>query len=292
MYLEYFKLTDEPFKITPDSKYFFLSRQHEEVLEALLYGINQRKGFMAVVGGIGTGKTTVCRALVNRLDKSIDTSVILNPMLSVYELLEAINDDFGNRAAVKDTIKGQIDALNEFMLRRLRFNKNAVVIIDEAQALSIEAMEMLRLLSNLETEDKKLLQIIFLGQPELETKFKSTELKQLDQRIGIRYFLGPLDYVETCSYIIHRITMAGGGNGHLQFDQKSVRKIYEYTEGVPRRINILCDRALLTAFAEKSSLITSRIVRQAIRDIEGTANPLYNTVMSGKKRPWFNWLGR
>ncbi|MBI2091578.1 MAG: AAA family ATPase [Deltaproteobacteria bacterium] len=288
MYLEYFNFTDEPFKITPDSKYLYLSRQHEEVLQALLYGITQRKGFMAVIGDIGTGKTTISRALLNRLDKSIDTSIILNPMLSVQELLEAINDDFGNAAATRDTVKGQIDALNEFMLRRLRFNKNAIVMIDEAQHLSVESMEMLRLLSNLETEDKKLMQIIFLGQKELETKLKSPELRQLDQRIGIRYFLGPLNYTETCNYIVHRITMAGGGGGSIQLEERGLRKIFEYSKGVPRRVNMICDRSLLEAFAQRSKLVTSGIVKAAIRDIEGLSNPS-GVAFSGRKKVWEFW---
>lgn len=288
MYNDYFHFTDEPFKITPDPKFLYLSRQHEEALQSLLYGIKSRKGFMAVIGEIGTGKTTIIRALVQRLEKGIDTSVILNPMLSVHELLEAINDDFGNSSAVKDSVKGQIDALNDFMLRRLRFNKNAVVIIDEAQHLSIEAMEMLRLLSNLETEDKKLLQIIFLGQRELEAKLKLPELRQLDQRIGIRYFLGPLNLTETFSYIVHRLSIAGG-NGFVQIEEKGLKKIYDYSEGVPRRINILCDRMLLEAYALKTRTITSRIIKTSINDIEGLSNPSAAAVIS-KKKGFFRWL--
>ncbi len=288
MYLNFFHFTDEPFKITPDPKFFFLSRQHEEVLEALLYGINQRKGFMALIGDIGTGKTTVCRALLNRLDKSIDTSVILNPMLSVQELLEAINDDFGNRSVVKDTVKGQMDALYDFMIRRLRFRKNAVVIIDEAQHLSVEAMEMLRMLSNLEREDKKLMQIVFLGQRELESKLISPELRQLNQRIGIRYFLGPLSHKETYEYIIHRLNLAGGA-GFVQFEEKALARIYRYSQGVPRVINILCDRALLETFASKGRLVTAMIVEHAHDDIEGRLNPSAMSMIGGRKKAWEFW---
>lgn len=287
MYLNFFHFKEEPFNNTPDPRFLFLSRQHEEAIESILYGINNRKGFMAVIGDIGTGKTTLCRALINRLDEKIDTSVIFNPMLSVLEILKSINDDFGNANAVDDTVKGQIDALNAFLLRRLRWKKNAVVIVDEAQHLSFEAFEMLRMLSNLETENQKLLQFVFLGQPELELKLKSESLRQLNQRIAIRYLLGSLSFVETVEYIKHRLAISGG-EGYIRFDESSLKAIFEYTKGVPRVINTICDRSLLETYAERQNLVTKKIVRHAIDDIEGVANIAGAKIL--RKKGFINFL--
>ncbi len=285
MYLNFFRLKEEPFNMTPDPRFMFLSRQHEEALESLLYGIEHRKGFMAIIGGIGTGKTTICRTLINRLDDNVDTSVIFNPMLSVVELLAAINEDFGNKSGADDTVKGQLDALNKFLLRRLRWNKNAVVIIDEAQHLSFESFEMLRMLSNLETENKKLLQIIFLGQPELLEKLKSPELAQLSQRISVRYLLGALNYDETCNYVAHRLSIAGA-DASLKFEAGAMKKVFEVSGGVPRVINKLCDRTLLTAYAERKLVVDKKMVKRANLDMEGLLNP-NGADFFKKKRPWF-----
>ena len=289
MYLSFFNFKEDPFRITPDPRFLFLSRQHEEAIGSLHYGINERKGFIAVIGDVGTGKTTICRALLSKLDKNIDTSLILNPMLSVQELLEAINEDFGNRSATSDSIKGQIDALNKFLLRRLRWNKNAVVIIDEAQNLSVEALEMVRMLSNLETDNKKLLQIMLVGQPELHRKLQMPELRQLNQRISVRYFLGALNYLEASSYIAHRVSVAGGA-GFVRFDDASMRKIYDYSKGVPRLINIICDRALLTAYAERKRLIDKQVVRTSISDVEGRTNAKGFASIDGGAKKWWNWV--
>ncbi len=269
MYLNYYSFREEPFNITPDPNFYFLSSQHEAAIESLLYGIESRRGFMTLIGDVGTGKTTTCRALLNRLPNNIDTSLIFNPMLSILELLQSINDDFGNRDAVKDTVKGQIDALNKFLLRRLRWKKNAVVIIDEAQNLSVEAMEMMRLLSNLETDNKKLLQIIFIGQNELIEKLKAPDLRQLNQRIIIRCYLTPLSYADLVRYVEHRLDKASfSGQASVKFAQKSLQKIYDYCQGVPRLANLLCDRLLMEAFAEKTNLITVNMVKNAIVDLE------------------------
>src|SRR3989339_260372 len=170
MYKDFFHFNQDPFNNTPNHHLLFLSPQHEEALESMVYGIKQRKGFIAIIGDIGTGKTTLCRSLLQRIQNHVNTAVIFNPMLSVPELLLAINDDFGLKSSTDRSIKSQIDALNRFLLTRLKQNQNAVVIIDEAQHLTTEAFEMLRMLSNLETEDKKLLQITFVGQRELEDK--------------------------------------------------------------------------------------------------------------------------
>ncbi|MFH1874374.1 MAG: AAA family ATPase [Pseudomonadota bacterium] len=288
MYLNYYNFREEPFNITPDPKFYFLSNQHEAAIESLLYGIESRRGFMTLIGDVGTGKTTTCRTLLNRLPKNVDTSLIFNPMLSILELLQSINDDFDNKDAVKDTVKGQIDALNNFLLRRLRWGKNAVVIIDEAQNLSIEAMEMMRLLSNLETDNKKLLQIIFIGQNELIPKLSAPDLRQLNQRIIIRCRLTPLAYPDLVRYVEHRLQVASfNGQATVKFAQKALLKIYEYCQGTPRLANLLCDRLLMEGFAEKTNLVNVEMVKNAILDLEQPLS-LAGAVMK-KKESWQIW---
>lgn len=283
MYLDYYNFRQEPFSLTPDPKFYFLSRKHEEAIETLLFGINNRKGFMTLVGDIGTGKTTTCRTLIDRLDKNTDVSMIFNPMLSILELLESINDDFGNKDAVGDSVKLQLDALNSFLLRRLRWNKNALVIIDEAQNLSVEALEMLRLLSNLETEEKKLLQILFIGQLELVKKLDSPELRQLNQRMIIKCQLTPLNYTETCQYVIHRIQIAAFSNlPKVKFEERALKRMFDYTRGVPRLINILSDRVLMEAFSRRGMVVDESMARQAVSDLEGG----FDTSAIGRIRPW------
>lgn len=267
MYLHFFHLKEEPFNMTPDPRFLFLSHQHEAAIEALVYGIEGRKGFLMLTGEIGTGKTTICRALINRLNTSIELSVILNPLLSVTGLLKAINRDFGNEVK-GETSEEQLNELNRFLLERQREGRNAVVLIDEAQNLSIEALEMTRLLSNLETDKEKLVQIILVGQPELERTLSSHRLRQLDQRIDIRQHLKSLDYKEMREYVFHRLLLAGGEGG-LDFEPRALKKLYEQSEGYPRLINILCDRALLAAYAQRTRTITKGIMKEAIRDVNG-----------------------
>ena len=289
MYLKFFDFSEEPFSITPNPRFLFLSKSHEEAIEALLYGITQRKGFISLSGDVGTGKTTICRTVLSKLNGSIDTSLILNPMLSVQELLEAINDDFGNHSAPNDTIKKQLDALNRFLLERLKNKKNAVVFVDEAQNLSIEALEMVRMLSNLETEDQKLLQIVLIGQPEMDKMLKKRELRQLDQRISIRCNLRPLSYHEMCRYVLHRIYVAGGG-GNVQFEEKALKNIYNFTTGIPRLVNITCDRALLQAFALKDRFISENVMKKAISEVGGPDNELYDSGIKSVGKRIYRWL--
>ena len=272
MYKDFFHFNQDPFNNTPNHHLLFLSLQHEEALESMVYGIKQRKGFIAIIGDIGTGKTTLCRSLLQRIQNHVNTAVIFNPMLSVPELLLAINDDFGLKSSTDRSIKSQIDALNRFLLTRLKQNQNAVVIIDEAQHLTTEAFEMLRMLSNLETEDKKLLQIIFVGQRELEGKLASPELKQLNQRISIRYYLKPLNFQETCGYIVHRLALVSQ-ECSVQFEETALKRVYKHSGGVPRIINNLCDRALLDAYAERQHTITKKTIRRVILDLNGASNP-------------------
>ena len=252
--------------MTPDPRFLFLSAQHEAAIESLLYGIRQRKGFMTLTGEVGTGKTTICRELINRLDKDIEIAFILNPLLSVFGLLKAINTDFGNKVRGK-TVEEQLDGLHRFLISQAQKSHNAVVLIDEAQNLSVEALETVRLLSNLETDTQKLLQIILVGQPELENTLQSYRLRPLNQRISIRHHLGTLNLSETHNYIMHRLLCAGG-DGQVSFENKAIRRLHLYSGGFPRLINILCDRSLLEAYARRVHTVNKSVVKEALRDVK------------------------
>ena len=267
MYLEFFNLKEYPFNVTPDTRFLFLSTQHKEAINCLLYGITERKGFTTLTGEIGTGKTTITREVLNRLDTTIATSLVFNPLLSVDELLKSINQDFGCKET-KGFHTHPIYTLNEFLLEQEQTGKNAVVFIDEAQNLSFEALEAIRMLSNLETEHKKLLQIILIGQPELERKLSSYELRQLNQRISVRYNLTPLNFKETKAYIIHRLFTANT-SGELHFSDGAIKKIYEYSRGTPRLINMVCDRTLLAAYTFGERFVSKKIALHAMNDLAG-----------------------
>lgn len=270
MYLQYFNLKEEPFNITPDPRFLFGTEQHEAAIESLCYGISERKGFALLTGEIGTGKTTLCRAVLSRVENNTDVSIIVNPLLSVSGLLRAINDDFGNNVA-SERVEDQLAGLQKFLLERANSDRNAMVMIDEAQNLSIEALEMTRLLSNLETDRRKLLQIVLVGQPELEKTLQSYNLRQLNQRISVRQRLGSLNPRQLREYVFHRISIAGGG-GHLYFEPEAIRRIHKHTQGFPRLANILCDRVLLAAYARRTRYIDKKIVNEAIADLDGN-NP-------------------
>ncbi len=265
--------------MTPDTRYLFLGPQHSEALNHLLYGIHEKKGFMVITGGIGTGKTTICRKLLSILDNSVDSALIFNPALSEMELLATINQEFGIKSGMgRKTKKRYIDALNKFLLKNFSEGRNAVLLIDEAQNLSRGVMEQIRMLSNLETEREKLLQIVLIGQPELKTLLTSPSLKQLNERITVRYDLTPFSNDQEDHYIRHRFAVAGGGNGTFPFSGQACRTIHRYSGGIPRRINAICDRALLIAYSRDYDTITKAIIREAIHDIGGgyqayTTNP-------------------
>lgn len=267
MYLKFFGLSDRPFSITPDVNFLYLGKQHEQALDTIMYGINQRLGFSMLTGEVGTGKTLLSRALLSRLDESVETALLINPLLSVEELLKAITKDFGIAVRYSSPQK-QIDALNTFLLRLAGEGKKALVVIDESQNLSMEALEAIRLLTNLETETQKLLQILLVGQPELLKMIKSHELRQLEQRITARYHLTPLSQVELMRYINHRICCAGGG-GKVFFDPKAYKLIYRETKGYPRLINILCDKALMAAYVGETYVVSKNEVKAAVVDWKG-----------------------
>lgn len=267
MYLQFFGLTEMPFAITPDIQYLYMGRQHEQVLDMLLYGVRERQGFLLLTGEVGLGKTTLSRALLSRLDKSVATALLINPLLSVSELLRAITKDFGIPVRNNSPQK-QIEALNRFLLNLGAENRNALVVVDEAQNLSKDVLEALRMLTNLETDKKKLLQILLVGQPELLGKLETHELRQLNQRITARCQLAPLSEVEMMRYIGHRIQVAGG-NGKIFFDQKAFRTIHRETKGYPRLVNLVCDRALIATFLHESYVVDKSAVKIAIADWKG-----------------------
>lgn len=267
MYEAFYGLREKPFSLTPDPKYLYPSRSHREALDHLLYGIQEREGFIVITGDVGTGKTTLCRAILAQLDRTTRTALILNPVLSEEELLRAILHDFGlpGRGSTK---KELIDELNAFLIQALTEGQNAVLIIDESQSLSPELLEQVRLLSNLETEREKLIQIILVGQLGLLDLLARPELKQLNQRVSVRYRLRPLSFHETCQYIYHRLTVAGG-SGSLTLATPALGLIHRYSGGIPRLVNLVCDRALLQGFVDQSTHIDRRRVERAIQSLRG-----------------------
>lgn len=286
MYQEYYGLREKPFALTPDPQFLYLSDSHRTAIDSLHYGIEQREGFIVITGDIGTGKTTICRAFLEKLDKDVKTAVIFNSFLTEEELLESILLDFGFSSKGR-TKKERIDALNKLLIYLLSKGKNAVLIIDEAQNLSIPVLEQIRMLSNLETEKEKLLQIILFGQLELDQKLQSAELKQLNQRIAIRHHLQPLTQTEMESYIYQRL-MVAGSQGIITFSKSALNDIYKYSKGTPRLINLLCDRALLGGFVEQTYHISKGIIKKAKGSLIGeeqSPKPFYSYALPQSLMP-------
>jgi len=267
MYEQFYGLREKPFSLTPDPQYLYPSKGHRTAIDSLLYGIYHREGFMILTGDIGTGKTTVCRAILEKLDKNVKTAVIFNSFLAKGELLKSILQDLGCAFKARSN-KERIDALNNFLLRELSQDKNVALIIDEAQNLSIPVLEQIRMLSNLETEKEKMIQIVLFGQMELEQKLQSPELKQLSQRVALRLRLLPLSRTETESYIHQRLTIAGA-RGNVTFSRSALQEIFEFSSGIPRLINLICDRVLLAGFIDQTYRIRKRIVKKAKRSLWG-----------------------
>lgn len=267
MYKKFFGLEEPPFNLTPDPRFLFLSQRHREAIAALMYGISERKGFIALTGEIGAGKTTICRSLMNEVTAETKVALILNPSLSEVELLQSINEEFGipHRS---DSKKELLDELNRFLLRQRALGHTAMLIIDESQNLSPNVLEQIRMISNLETESEKLIQIVLMGQPELAGILALPELEQLNQRITVRYHITPLDEEESIQYIRHRL-FVGKAKVELDIDAKAKRMIQEHTGGVPRKINVLMDRVLLTAYVEGTYSVGEDIIRKAIAEVKG-----------------------
>lgn len=266
MYTKYFGFNEKPFTLTPNPRFIYLSKNHKESFAHLLYGINNHYGFIELIGEVGTGKTTVLRTLLGQLeDEHYRSALIFNPCLSGVELLRSINQEFGIKSDGEYT-NDLLAELNRFLLEENSRGITVLLVIDEAQNLRPDVLEQLRLISNLETENDKLIQIILAGQPELEELLARPELRQLNQRIAVRYRLKPMSLAETRAYIRRRMEVAGETGG-VSFSNFAIRWIYLYTSGVPRMINILCDRALLVAYGDEKRCITAAIVSRAIREI-------------------------
>jgi len=283
MYADYFGLQEASFSITPDPHYLYLSQRHREALAHLLYGAGGNGGFVQLTGEVGTGKTTICRAFMEQIPEQVDLALILNPALTVVELLQTICQEFHIPLAADETSRMLlVDKLNNYLLGAHARGRRPVLMIDEAQNLSPEVLEQLRLLTNLETSKHKLLQIFLIGQPELQEMLQRKDLRQLAQRITARYHLTPLNEGETRDYIRHRLAVAGVERP--LFNQAALRQIHKLTDGVPRRINMLCDRALLGAFATHRHIVDRSVVNQAAAELEGAQQPVPH------KSHWFWWL--
>jgi general secretion pathway protein A len=270
MYTQHFGLKQAPFSIAPDPRYLFMSERHREALAHLLYGVRGEGGFVALTGEIGAGKTTVCRCFLEQIPEHTHVAYIFNPKLTAEELLRTVCAEFHipcrHEGAGPATAKDYVDALNEFLLRTHAAGQNSVLIIDEAQNLSADVLEQLRLLTNLETNERKLLQIVLIGQPELRTLLARPQMQQLAQRVVARYHLEALSEAETTQYVGHRLAIAGL-TGEVPFDRGALRRIYRHSRGVPRRINLLADRALLGAYAKGRARVDAGIVDAAAREV-------------------------
>ena len=276
MYMRFFGLKQEPFSLAPDPRYLYMSKRHREALAHLLYGVGGGGGFVLLSGEIGAGKTTVCRCFLEQIPKRCNVAYIFNPKLTVLELVKSICDEFRIPADVPRgqpaTVKTYVDALNEFLLKTHAVGQNNVLIIDEAQMLSVDVLEQLRLLTNLETNERKLLQIVLIGQPELRTMLEQPELEQLAQRVIARFHLKALSSKETEHYIRHRLSVAGMTRA-IPFDRKALQRIHEIARGVPRRINLLCDRAMLGAYAHGVHQINTEVIEKSAREVFGKSEP-------------------
>jgi general secretion pathway protein A len=272
MYKDYFGLKESPFSIAPDPHYFYISEGHREALAHMMYGINSDGGFVLLTGEVGTGKTTVCRCLLQQMPENCEIAFILNPKLSSVELLASICDEFKiTYSKANETIKDLVARINDFLIHASERGMRAILILEEAQNLSVEVLEQIRLLTNLETNQRKLLQIIMLGQPELRKILAKPELRQLSQRITARYHLGPLAKHEIAAYVNHRLSVAGLIRGEL-FPPPIINVLYGLTGGVPRLINVICDRALLGTYTQGKVSVDKDTLIRAANEISGRKN--------------------
>ena len=269
MYIEFFGFKENPFMLAPNPAYLFLGQSHEEALAHLIYAVSEGEGFVSLFGKRGVGKTTICRAFIERRDENIEVAYILKPELSPEELLKKINSEFSISNATDD-VKELIDALNTFLMQKKVEGKKVVLFIDDAQNLKDDALEQVRLLSNLETTRDKLLQIVLVGEPRLADMLGSYALRQIGQRVSVSYHINPLIYEETCAYIYHRMSIASRGT-RVQFEASALKRIYKFSSGFPRMINIACDKSLFTAHRLKRKYITGEIAKTAILDLTGNS---------------------
>lgn len=267
MYTKFYSLTEKPFEITPDPRFLYLSENHKEALAHLTYAVRERKGFTVITGEVGTGKTTLIQTLLSRLDGSTRTAYLFNPKLGSTDFLDYICTDLGLKSQKRS--KGQYLAqLHNFLMDCYARNENVILIVDEAQNLDPTLLEEVRLLTNLETPKSKLLQVILMGQPELDDVLNRPQFRQLKQRVSLRYHMQPLNKEETKKYIEKRLMMAGAFDPNI-FTPKAIKKVYEYSKGIPRLINIVCDNALLSGYSVDQKVIGDKIISEVIANLDG-----------------------
>ncbi|WP_019530139.1 ExeA family protein [Dasania marina] len=265
MYKAYFGLSELPFSIAPDPSYLYMSDKHREALAHLIYGVGDQGGFVVLTGEVGTGKTTVCRSVLQQLPDNANIAFIINPRQSINQLLQSIFSELNIPYREGMTSKAMIDRLNGYLLGAHAQGRNTILIIDEAQNLSVDILEQLRLLTNLETDEKKLLQLVLLGQPELNDILARDDMRQLAQRITARHHLSPLSKAEVAEYIQHRLSVA---QCHSEiFSRAAINKIYKFSGGVPRLINLLCDRCMLGVYSNNAAIVDGRVVNKAAKEI-------------------------
>lgn len=273
MYKDYFGFNENPFSIAPNPRYLYMSTMHQEALAHLVYGTTSKGCIVLLTGEIGTGKTTISRYFLEKLPRSTDIAFIINPKLTGYELLASVCDEFGIKVTLPEpSTKNYIDSLNDFLLKAYSANRQTVLVIDEAQNLDLDVLEMLRLLTNLETDQQKLLKIVLLGQSELRSILARPDLEQINQRITSRYHLKGLKRADVEAYIAHRIMVAGGGRSTF-FTSRALNEIYRTSRGIPRLINSLCDHALLGAYSENKQQVDKKIAQKAAAEIFGDNAP-------------------
>jgi general secretion pathway protein A len=281
MYTRYFGLTEKPFAIAPNPRYLFMSELHREAMAHLLYGISSEGCIILLTGDVGTGKTTVCRCLIDQLPATTDIAMILNPKLTITDLFKTICEELKIPIpAATPSIKTYIDQLNTYLLDAHSQGRNTALIIDEAQNLDVEILEQLRLLTNLETNTNKLLQIVLIGQPELQDILCDPTLSQINQRITTRYHLEPLQSVDVTTYIHHRLAIAGGNSRNILFSKQAIQYVAKVSKGIPRIINILCDHALLGAYANNKDHVSLKVMKKAASELAAiTSRKRYSTKM-------------
>ena len=280
MYNKFFGFKEKPFKLVPNPAYFYLSKSHEEAMAHLNYAISQGDGFVEITGEVGTGKTTLCRTFLESLNGSVEAAYIFNPKMGPKQLLKTIIEEFGIRVS-SDNTKDLIDLLNAFLIKKKASGKKVILLIDEAQNLNRNVLEQLRLLSNLETNRDKLLQIILVGQPELSEMLNSHALRQVGQRITLSYRLSPLKFNECKEYIQYRINIAAQKSA-IKFDRSAYRHIFKYSKGIPRLINIVCDRALLTAFVLNQFKISASVAKASVKELASRGQVKNSGLTTGK----------
>ena len=267
MYLEFLGLREHPFSVTADPSFLYLSKRHREALSHMVYGIRERKGFIEITGEIGTGKTTLCKALLRQLDGKTKTALVLHSGLSELQLLHAVVQDFG-LDPMRNNRLTLFNQLNHFLLEQAHLGHNLVLVIDEAQNLSLRVLEQIRMLSNLETDKEKLIQIVLVGQPQLRDTLNLPAMRQLQQRISVRYHIQPLDVDEVRIYVDHRLRVAGS-DGSLGWTQEAIQELYQCSQGIPRLINLICDRALLACYVLRGKLVDRGILRRSYQELMG-----------------------